>query len=191
MQTPALITLVLAASVSAVAHPGPAVTGAPLMARDEAECAKGAASIASNMPPVPTGALGSWVAEHDAFQIVQSALDEGNRIDNGDELCQAVTSSPTPPESLSSSWSSYSSRLNSWQSSAAPTISSVAAQCTDNGPAGILGAGLELALATDVPQCTNAVNRYNKALENAAAGSPRYLSAVAGVAGLAAAVMLF
>ncbi|KAH6848417.1 hypothetical protein B0I37DRAFT_163928 [Chaetomium sp. MPI-CAGE-AT-0009] len=190
MQTPAIITLALAATASALAHPGPAVTAAPLMARDLEECARGATRIANNMPPVPTGALGSWYAENDALQMVQSALESGNKVENVDELCQAVTSTfPAPPASLASSWSSYSSRLDSWYSSAAPTISSVAAQCTDDGAAAIVGAGLELVLATDVPQCTNAINRYNKALENGAAGTPRYVAAVAGVAGLAAAFM--
>lgn len=187
MQTPAFITLALAATASALAQPGPAVTAAPLLARDTEECAKGASRILDNMPPFPTGALGSWVAEHDALQAVQSAIDSGDNIDNADQLCKAMTSTfPTPPASLSSSWSSYNSRMSDWQSSAAPTISSVAAQCTDDGAAGILGAGLELVLATDVAQCTNAVNRYNKALGNAASGTPRYVAAVAGIAGLAA-----
>jgi hypothetical protein len=187
MQTPVLITLALAATVSALAHPNPVVTTAPLVARDTEECARGASRIMNDMPPLPTGALGSWAAEHDALQAVQSALDGGDNIENADQLCEAMTSSfPAPPESLSSSWSSYSSRLDSWRSSAAPTISSVAAQCTDDGAAGIVGAGLELALATDVAQCTNAVHRYNEAIGNSAAGSPRYVAAVVGLAALAA-----
>ncbi|KAK4032214.1 hypothetical protein C8A01DRAFT_41345 [Parachaetomium inaequale] len=194
MQTPALIALTLAVSASALAHAGPAVTPAPLMARDDAACARGAAKISADLPPVPTGDLASWMAEHDGYQILQSALDnyqDGETIADVNKACEIMTSTPTPPASLASAWSSYSEQEKSWLSRASPLISSVAAECTGTGAIGAGGAGFELILATDVPQCTNALNRYNRAVSSDGPATPRYVAAAAGIAGLAAAVVLF
>jgi hypothetical protein len=196
MQTPALIAFALAVSVSALAYPGPAVTPAPLLARDDAACAAGVAILsAQNPPPVPSGDLASWVAEHDGYQAVQSALDnyeDGETIADVNKACEVMTSTPTPPASLASAWSSYSEEEQSWLSSARPILSSVAAECTGTGAIGAGGAGFELLLATDVPQCTNALNRYNNAVRTSdGPATPRYVAAAAGIAGLAAVVVLF
>jgi hypothetical protein len=190
MHTPALITLALAASASALANPNPAVTHAPLLARDDKGCASAAAGITAGIPPRPTGDFGNWVASND--NLLQSALGGGTKIKNIDDVCKTAMSTPTPPEEFASAYSSYNDALTSWQSGASSAVSSVlAAQCTSGSVQGLAAAGLQLALATDVPACTNALKKWNDNLPSAAAATPRYVAAVAGVAGLVAAFSLF
>jgi hypothetical protein len=186
----ALITLALAASASALAYPEPAVTHAPLLARDDKGCASAAASITAGIPSRPTGDAGNWIASNEGGLAI--ALGGGTKIKNIDDVCKTAMSTPTPPEQFASAFSSYNEALTSWQSSASSAVSSViAAQCTSGSVQGLAAAGLQLALATDVPSCTNALKKYNDNLPSAAAATPRYLAAVAGVAGLVAAFALF
>jgi hypothetical protein len=161
------------------------------MGRDNyQECASAIAKISANMPPLVNKDLSSWLASYDGLSGAQSAIEDGKKIDNVDSACSAMMTTPTPPDSLTSAASSYFSRLESWQSSIAPSVTSAAARCTGDGVVGLAGAGLELIVATDVAQCTNALNKYNKAVSAANTGAPRYFVAIAGAVGVAAAVVL-
>lgn len=184
-----LTTLAFALSASALAHPGPAETPAPLVARDSTECVKEVASITAGIPRQPTGDFGKWLAENDGG--LQSVLGGGTKIKNIDDVCKTAMSTPTPPAQFEAAFSSYDSELSSWQSSASSAASSVlASECASGTVQGLAAAGLQLALATDVPSCTDALKKYNDNLQSAAAATPRYLAVAAGVASLVAAFAL-
>ncbi|KAK4141738.1 uncharacterized protein C8A04DRAFT_13849 [Dichotomopilus funicola] len=191
MQTSILLTATFVVSVSALAQPAPAPTPAPILARDDADCLHELQQITAGMPPAPTGALASWFNDNDQMSSVLEVINDGAQITNVADVCKVAMSTPTPPASLSSSWSAYMNSLERWQSTAAGDLSSAAAECTGDGAAGIAGAGLELIVATDVPQCTAALDKYNDAVDSAGSATQRFVSAAAGVATLAAVFALF
>lgn len=188
MQPPAIIiALGLALSTSALAHPDPAVTPAPLAVRDDTleQCTK---AITSFIPPTASDtALASWLAQNEPGRNLGADLILGKKISDVDKTCSAVVS-VTPPASLSSAFSSYNEEASSWHSNVAPTISSLAAKCT--GSAAPAGAVLEFLLVDDVPKCTNLLNKYNKGLPNAGASTSRWVAASAVLAGVATAIAL-
>lgn len=204
MQIRAAITsLALVASVPALAHPDlpvPTVTPAPLIAHTEldddqaSECMRMVSTIL--MPPEPTGSLASWLSTavpQDA--LFQSAVAAASEVDV-DQACSLWLSTPTPPASLTSALSSYNSQYANWSASIAPVLSSVGAQCTgDGGLEGLIGVAVELVAATDAAQCTDAWEHYNRVASStdlsASVAKPKYVGVMAGVAGLAAAIVLF
>ncbi|KAL2128081.1 hypothetical protein VTI74DRAFT_9760 [Chaetomium olivicolor] len=186
-----IITLSLALSRSAFALPEPTavVTPAPIMARDDTldQCAKAVTNL--NAPAPSDQNLASWLGDHDTGRSLGANILSSKKITNVDKTCAEVASI-TPPASLASAYSSYNDQLSTWHSSVAPTINSLAPKCT--GSALAAGAFLELLLVNDdVAQCTNTVNKYNKALPNAGVSTPRHLAAGAAVAGLTAALLVF
>lgn len=191
MRTSALLTITLVISVSALAPPAPAATPAPILARDDADCLHELQQITAGMPPAPTGALASWVSDNDQLSSVMEVINDGAQITDVSAVCEVAMSTPTPPASLSSSWSEYLGSLEHWQSTAAADLSSAAAECTGDGAGGIAGAGLELIIATEVAQCTAALDKYNDAVDSAGSATQRYVSAAAGAAALVAALALF
>ena len=204
----ALTTLTFGALTSALVHNavpailGPAVTPAPLVARadlaDDPSCLAAAESFTdpvSDMPS-PTPTLASWIIENErreGIDAVESAFVDGKLLNNDeiDKFCPRIVATLTPPASLASAYSVYSSRMSSWQVSVAPIANDALAQCTGGGQVGLMGAYVGFLVATDVPQCTNALHRHNNALSSASTAKPRYAAALFGAASLAAAIALF
>jgi len=198
MQTRALLitalTLGLSAPSLANSEPvAPAVTPPPLMPRDLQECAKALSAITAGLPTPTDKVVASWLDANDGLSGVQSAIEDGKKIDNVDKLCSSLQSVATAPPSLSGAVSSYFSAVQSWQSSVGPSVSSAAAKCTGNAVADMARAGLQLVVATDVAQCKSALDVYNKAVStSSSAGTANrgQVAAVLGVAGVVAAMAL-
>ncbi|KAL1841803.1 hypothetical protein VTJ49DRAFT_6556 [Mycothermus thermophilus] len=171
MQMHTLLALALAGPALAfgppLVTPPPQALGGHLLARDardDASCATALAAATANVPPVPT-ALASWAANNvqNVELYVGSQISELKRIDNAEGICSEAmaAASATPPASLQSAYDRYTSSLSSWLSRAKPTFSSIAAQCTADGVADLMGVAAEFFTATTIPECTAAVNRYN------------------------------
>jgi hypothetical protein len=196
----ALISLVLAVSAPALAHPNlpaPTVTPAPLVSRNDLDKASECMELASTIlaSPTPTASLASWLLTAMPYDDLRSVLTIAGEIDV-DQACSLWLTTPTPPASLASAYSSYNSQYASWSASIAPVASSLAAQCTGDGLVGLFGVYVELIAATDAAQCTGAFEHYNEAAASidwsaASVAKPRYLGVIAGAAGLAAAIVLF
>ncbi|KAK4149674.1 hypothetical protein C8A00DRAFT_18675 [Chaetomidium leptoderma] len=193
-----LITLALAVSASALARPdaaapaSPAITPAPLLARGIVDqCINAAHSIQDQFLPSIDPGLASWLNSNTGHRSLTSAVAADKTVGDVGGVCSAMLSQATPPDSLTSAFSSHSSAKSSWHARMAPTMSSVVAECT--GDALLLGAAVEILAATDVAQCTNGVNKYNRAIvsSSANAGTSSHVAAIAAVAGLAAALALF
>ncbi|EAQ90226.1 predicted protein [Chaetomium globosum CBS 148.51] len=201
----ALVTVAFGVSTSALVHPAapplpPVVTPAPLVARgDQAaslRCSNAIEPFTEANMPRPTRSLASWLVEHEDRQGIDdiaSAFVSGSKIDNGeiDRVCPLVVATLTPPASLASAYSTYTSQMSSWQASVAPIASSAMAQCTGEGQLGLLGAYVGFIMATDVPQCTNALHGHNAALSSANTAKPGYVAAVVSAASLVAAIVIF
>jgi hypothetical protein len=201
MQLPAtLITLALAGSASAFIEAGlaalPTITAAPLEGRDTAQdCARAITSLSAGLPRATDPGLASWISDYDNdhLESALSSIARTKAISDVNEVCSVLINPPPAPASLSSAASSYHSAASSWAVSATPAVSSIVSKCSGFGPSGLVKAGLELVVATDVAQCTNAMNDFNKAVSQSSASTatPGYLAAIAGVAGVAAVIALF
>lgn len=202
----ALITLTFGASTSALVHNAvptilrPVVTPAPVVARadlaDDPSCLAAAESFTDANMPSPTPTLASWIIENErreGIDEVASAFVDGKLLndDEIDKVCPRIVATLTPPASLASAYSVYSSQMSSWQVSVAPIANNALAQCTGGGQVGLIGAYVGFIMATDVPQCTNALHRHNSALSSANTAKPRYAAVMFGAASLAAAIALF
>ncbi|KAK4207519.1 hypothetical protein QBC37DRAFT_380017 [Rhypophila decipiens] len=204
---------IAAAAVSAIAAPGPRITPPPvLVARafadaipqnrlgaggvidpgltasneHQSSCIKtDYLSIVRDMP-APTGALRSWI-ENEAEDSGVS-LSTVTALSQVDGFCEThYTETVTPPASLASALSSYSSEFTSWQKSIHDQAMSIGDRC--GGP---LEGMFDAIVATDVAECKAAASAVFNAGSGKNAG-PRQtgcVSAVAAIAGLAVAMAL-
>ncbi len=201
MRSSALSTLALAASASAIAAPGPAITPAaqlglkPLEARqnvlDSASCAATLVSMVGGIPSPTNTALESFISTAIPLESIAAIAAKNPEIDEVDLLCTAAgqAAKVTPPASLAADYTSWSKELDGWYSTWKPVVASIAPKCGTSGPV------LELLVATDEKQCKDSINKLKNGeastaadgKKNAAAGlAPRVAAAVAVVAGIVA-----
>src|SRR5689334_9639624 len=100
----ALLTLALAVSASALAHPNPAapaVTTAPLMGRDNTdtarECAKAVASIATGIPSAADASLARWLDSNDGLNSALSSIQGAKPVSDVAKVCSALLVTSVPP----------------------------------------------------------------------------------------------
>ncbi|KAK4465009.1 hypothetical protein QBC42DRAFT_344271 [Cladorrhinum samala] len=158
-------------------HITPAVTAAPSLVYARAntresissvvdECSSAVSSIVRERPPAPqSGPLDSWFRDlaHEASTstTTRAPSTESWRDRKAAEVSSFCAgdfffeSSLTPPAELRTMYDSYTSSYDSWRSSVAPAVSSLAARCVEDAPE-VAGQALFLA-ATDEGTCNTAL----------------------------------
>lgn len=172
------VSALLPATAPPVVTPAP-VAGDGLVARQDDKCALSLASMVVHTPSMPSE-LADWAATAAPSILVGVGVPKIDDDDDIEEFCSAAMS-PTPPASLESAYSSWSSEAANWQSSVASEVSTLTKQCEPT-----LAFAMELLLVTDVPHCTSVISKF---VDNS---SPRMTSPriVAAAAAASVAVVL-
>ncbi|KAK3984970.1 hypothetical protein QBC44DRAFT_312686 [Cladorrhinum sp. PSN332] len=124
------------------------------------ECTSAYYSLYAHAPPTAPPALASW-AEKARSTISETWTTTYSRDDPGlvvTAFCSDLVAlpKPTPPDSVSAAWNSYSSALSKWRESLAPAASSIATACVE--AESYVAENVLLMIATDYEGCTSALN---------------------------------